>query len=65
LPLSALHVVAAMTEKQVKTAIKRLRQLDPDELRRVVGEAVIQIQVRLRNEGVEFETEFGGEMYRQ
>ena len=54
-----------MTRKQIERELERLKKRDPEEYRRVAMGAVIQIQVKLRNDGVEFETELGGEMYRQ
>jgi hypothetical protein len=60
-----MHMVAAMTEKQIKKALRELKALDVDEYRRIVIGAVIQIQVRLRAEGEDAEVEFGGDAHRQ
>lgn len=54
-----------MNRAEILAALRRLREQDPAEYRRVVGEAVIQVQVKLRQEGEAFETEWGGDMYRQ
>lgn len=54
-----------MTKSQILKAIAELKKLDPKELRRQVMGAVLDLQVKLRNEGVEFETELGPDMYDQ
>ena len=54
-----------MTKQQILKALRELKALDPDEYRRQVLGAVHDIQVKLRQEGIEFECEFGGEAYKQ
>ena len=56
-------MAAEVTKQQILKALRELKALDPDERRRIVGEAVIDIQVKLRNEGEEAVVEWGGEMY--